>query len=128
MTIREIASGGGIAFVVLTLVQIAPVKLNPWTWLARAIGRAINGDVLRKLDETRKILDDHIKTDDARNADFHRSTTNCCGTFRTRRKTSSRFCTKSTFTKNTATHTRNMKTTAPHTRLQTSSGCMTNGW
>ena len=73
MTIREIASGGGIAFVVLTLVQIAPVKLNPWTWLARAIGRAINGDVLRKLDETRKILDDHIKTDDARNADFHRS-------------------------------------------------------
>ena len=47
------------------------------------------------------------------------STTNCCGTFRTRRKTSSRFCTKSTFTKNTATHTRNMKTTAPHTRLQT---------
>ena len=60
MTIREIASGGGIAFVVLTLVQIAPVKLNPWTWLARAIGRAINGDVLRKLD-------------DARNADFHRS-------------------------------------------------------
>ena len=73
MTIREIASGGGIAFVVLTLVQIAPVKLNPWTWLARAIGRAINGDVLRKLDETRKILDDHIKTDDARNADLHRS-------------------------------------------------------
>ena len=56
MTIREIASGGGIAFVVLTLVQIAPVKLNPWTWLARAIGRAINGDVLRKLDETRKIF------------------------------------------------------------------------
>lgn len=48
--------------------------------------------------------------------------------FRTRRKTSSRFCTKSTFTKNTATHTQNMKTTAPHTRLQTSSGCMTNGW
>ena len=33
-----------------------------------------------------------------------------------------------TFTKNTATHTQNMKTTAPHTRLQTSSGCMTNGW
>lgn len=73
MTIREIASGGGIAFVVLTLVQIVPVKLNPWTWLARAIGRAINGDVLRKLDETRKILDDHIKTDDARNADLHRT-------------------------------------------------------
>lgn len=133
MTIREIASGGGIAFVVLTLVQIAPVKLKPWTWLARAIRRAINGDVLRKLDETRKTLDDHIKTDDARNADFHRSkilrfNNELLRDIPHTRKTSSRFCTKSTFTKNTATHTQNMKTTAPHTRLQTSSGCMTNGW
>ena len=116
MTIREIASGGGIAFVVLTLVQIAPVKLNPWTWLARAIGRAINGDVLRKLDETRKILDDHIKTDDARNA------------WLIFRSLLPMALLPTAFTKNTATHTRNMKTTVPHTRLQISSGCMTNGW
>ena len=74
MTIAQLlTSGGGALLILLTLIQIAPIKINPWTALARAIGRAINKDVLTKLDETRKILDEHIKTDDARNADLHRS-------------------------------------------------------
>lgn len=109
------------------------MKLNPWTWLARAIGRAINGDVLRKLDETRKILDDHIKTDDARNADFHRSKILRFNNelLRDIPHTQEDFIEilhEIDLYENTATHTRNMKTTAPHTRLQTSRGCMTNGW
>lgn len=69
----QLTSGGGALLILLTLIQIAPIKVNPWTALAQAIGRAINKDVLTKLDETRKILDEHIKTDDARNADLHRS-------------------------------------------------------
>ena len=74
MTIAQLlTSGGGALLILLTLIQIAPIKVNPWTALAQAIGRAINTDVLTKLDETRKILDEHIKTDDARNADLHRS-------------------------------------------------------
>lgn len=74
MTIAQLlTSGGGALLILLTLIQIAPIKVNPWTALAQAIGRAINKDVLTKLDETRKILDEHIKTDDARNADLHRS-------------------------------------------------------
>ena len=32
----------------LTLVQIAPIKVNPWTAIGKAIGRAINGDVIEK--------------------------------------------------------------------------------
>lgn len=77
MTITDLLSGGGIVGIVLaflTLVQIAPIKVNPWTAIGKAIGRAINGDVIEKLEETRKTLDNHIKTDDARNADSHRST------------------------------------------------------
>lgn len=74
MTISELlAHGGAFILAAMTLIQIAPIKINPWSALAKAIGRAINGDVLAKLDETRKILDEHIKTDDARNADLHRS-------------------------------------------------------
>lgn len=74
MTIAELLAPGGVFLLAaMTLIQIAPIKVNPWTACARAIGRAINGDVLAKLDETRKILDEHIKTDDARNADLHRS-------------------------------------------------------
>ena len=61
MTIAQLlTSGGGVFLVLVTLIQIAPIKLNPWTAIARAIGRAINKDVLSKLDETRKTLDEHI--------------------------------------------------------------------
>lgn len=74
MTIKEVfVNGGGLLLLFATLIQITPVQINPWTWLARAIGRAINGDVLTKLEDTRRVLDEHIKMDDARNADLHRS-------------------------------------------------------
>ncbi len=59
--------GGGLLLVVMTLVQLAPVKINPWSKLAKAIGNALNGgDVMGKLEE-------HIKIDDERNADMHRA-------------------------------------------------------
>ena len=67
MSIQEIfASGGGVLVIAMTLVQIAPVKINPWSWLARTIGRAVNAEVIKK-------LDDHITMDDRRCADGHRA-------------------------------------------------------
>lgn len=73
MPLEEILTNGGIsAVVILTLLQIAPIKINPWTWLAQVFGRAINGEVLRKLEYTQKRLDEHICIDDAREADRHR--------------------------------------------------------
>ena len=38
--------GGGALVVLLTLVQIAPIKLNPWGRLAKFIGHALNAEVL----------------------------------------------------------------------------------
>ncbi len=81
MSIGEIlTSGGGMLFLLLTLVQIAPVKVNPWSAIAQTLGRAVNGDVLQKLDsleqgqrETRERLDSHIKMDDERVTDGHRT-------------------------------------------------------
>ena len=35
--------------ILLTVIQIAPVKFDPWTAIARAIGRALNGEVLTQL-------------------------------------------------------------------------------
>ena len=61
-----LTSGGSLLLVLMTLVQIAPIKLNPWSWLARTIGRAINAEVIKKLDE-------HITMDDKRCADGHRT-------------------------------------------------------
>ncbi len=68
MSLQEILTGGGVSlFVLLTLVQIAPVKINPWSKLAKAIGNALNGgDVMAKLEE-------HIRIDDERDADMHRA-------------------------------------------------------
>ena len=68
MSIQEIiTNGGGVLVVVMTLVQIAPVKINPWSWLARAIGKAMG------LDRIEKKLDAHILMDDRRTADGHRA-------------------------------------------------------
>lgn len=59
MTAAEVLTGGGIVLVAMTLIQISPIKLDPWSAIARAVGRAINKDVIDKLDETREILDTH---------------------------------------------------------------------
>lgn len=72
-------SGGGL-IVLLTLLEVSKIKINPWSALAKTIGRAINGDVLKTLSEvqstqaqTRKMLDDHIRQDADRAADLHRA-------------------------------------------------------
>ena len=65
--------GGGLLAVLLTLIQVAPVKINPWSALAKAIGRAVNADVLRELKSVKDDLSDHIRMDDERNADEHRA-------------------------------------------------------
>lgn len=74
MNIHEwIIGGGGLLAVLLTLVQIAPIKVNPWSAIAKAIGRAVNADVLRELDTVTQKLDTHIRVDDERNADSYRT-------------------------------------------------------
>ena len=80
MRIQEImVSGGGFLLIMMTLVQIAPLKINSWSAIGSLIGKAINGDVMKKLDEMEKAqaetkanLDEHIRVDDERNADAHR--------------------------------------------------------
>ena len=64
----------------MTIIQISPIKINPWSWIARGLGRAFNAEVLNKLndlkleqEETRSKLDDHIKAGDENRADERRS-------------------------------------------------------
>lgn len=52
MSLNEIIYGGGGALLVfLTIVQIAPIKIDPWTAIGRAVGRVINQDVITKVDK-----------------------------------------------------------------------------
>lgn len=71
--------GGGILVVLMTIVQITPIKINPWTSIVRWMGRGLNAETLKKLDTvqeqvetTQKTLEAHIKADDERNADMCR--------------------------------------------------------
>ena len=52
MTLQDIlVSGGGILILLLTIIQVTPLKLNPWSVVAKALGKALTVDVLEKLDE-----------------------------------------------------------------------------
>ena len=74
MNVQElVAGGGGLLLVLMTLVQIAPVKINPWSWLAKTVGKAINSEVSKELGEISKKLDAHVTMDDRRTADGHRA-------------------------------------------------------
>lgn len=73
MTVEEMLMGGsGLLVLLLSIIQIAPIKLNPWSAIARTIGNAINADLLKKLSKTESMLQEHMEMDDKRNADMHR--------------------------------------------------------
>lgn len=50
-------SPGGLSLwviAVLTIVQISPIKVNPWSWLGKKVGQAINSEVVEKVDNLEK--------------------------------------------------------------------------
>lgn len=57
MTLQEIFqslinSGGfwtAAVFIVLTLIEITPIKLNPWSWFGKIVGKAFTGEVMKEL-------------------------------------------------------------------------------
>lgn len=57
-------SGGGILLILMTLIQVVPIKVNPWTWIARCIGRAINGEVLEKVNTLAEDVKDLKESDE----------------------------------------------------------------
>lgn len=66
MTLRDILLNneglglevGGFIVFILTFVQILPIKVNPWSWIARSIGRALNKDLTEKVEALDKKVND----------------------------------------------------------------------
>ena len=61
--------------IAFTVLQIAPIKINPWTrigkllgkffgWLGKQVGKAINGDVITELEGIKSRLTDLEKHDE----------------------------------------------------------------
>lgn len=40
-----------------TVIQIAPIKIDPWTWLFRWIGRWLNQEVMDELESVKRHVD-----------------------------------------------------------------------
>ncbi len=77
ITLKEILtwSGGGL-LLLLTVVQIAPIKIDPWSFLFGWLGKAFCKPMMKELEqiktegqETRKVLEKHIAVDNERAAD-----------------------------------------------------------
>lgn len=60
MNINEIytylAQGGGAALLISVIIQISPIELNPWTYIARKIGRALNHDITEQVNNLDRSL------------------------------------------------------------------------
>lgn len=69
MNLWEIFAGsGGIVIVIMTLVQVSKIQINPWSWLARKIGKAINGEIIEKVDKLSDDLSQLRKESEERDA------------------------------------------------------------
>ena len=77
MTLEELRhaflGGGGVLIILMTLVQITPIKFNPWSWLGRHIGRMLNGEVLDQVNNLSKELADHKEKSEERHATLCRA-------------------------------------------------------
>ena len=134
MSIQELLTGGGgLVVLALTVIQIAPIKLNPWSAIAKILGRAINAEVLAELERTRIKLDNHIKTDDERAADMHRArilqfNNELIRNIPHTREEFIEILARSMATKNFARGTRIIPTAGLPTPLPILAGCTTSGY
>jgi len=66
-------AGGGAALLLMTLVQIAPIKINPWSAVARGIGKTMNKDMMDKLEsvetEVKDLKEKHDKLENRMDKD-----------------------------------------------------------
>lgn len=62
MNLKELFwSGGGMVLVLLSLIEVSPIKINPWSRLAKIIGHALNAEVLEQQKQTQKKLEEISK-------------------------------------------------------------------
>lgn len=60
-----VLGSGGAVVLLLSLIQVSPIKIDPWSAIGkvlgkipRAIGRAINGDIIERLNTMQKDIDE----------------------------------------------------------------------
>lgn len=59
MTLKEVVDAvlenkGFYAVLTLTILQIAPIKIDPWSFIFKWVGKKVNGDLSEKIDKIEK--------------------------------------------------------------------------
>lgn len=70
MSIKEMITGGGITLLLLlSLIQVSPIKVNPWTWIAKMMklgltyfGRVTNSELMVEVSSIKEEMAD-LKSD-----------------------------------------------------------------
>lgn len=58
-----------VIFGVITLIEVVPIKINPWHALFKWVGKAINGDLQKQVTEIKQEVTDLKKDCELKNAD-----------------------------------------------------------
>lgn len=58
-----------VIFGVITLIEVVPIKINPWHTLFKWIGKAINGELQTQVNEVKREVKDLKKDCELKNAD-----------------------------------------------------------
>lgn len=64
----EAVAAAAAAFGLPSLVQVMPIKLNPWTWLGNKVRGFFLSDLTARIDALQKSMDEHVAMDDQRDA------------------------------------------------------------
>lgn len=73
MTVEQInliAQSGLVGLLIIALgsiIKIPKLEINVWSWLGRKFGRAINGEIMEKVELMDEKLDAHIKAEEEEN-------------------------------------------------------------
>lgn len=70
MEVKDILSFIFVLFISLsTIIEIAPIKINPWDAILKWIGDRLNRSTYKKIEDVEKKLDEHIKESNERDAE-----------------------------------------------------------
>lgn len=62
MKLNEIlAYSGSTLFILSCIIEISPLKIYPWKYIAKFIGNSINGEMLKKMSELEKRME-HLES------------------------------------------------------------------
>ena len=60
--------GAGAVILICGLIKIKPLEISIWSWLARKIGKAFNGEMFDRMNALEKAVNDHLAQEEKKEA------------------------------------------------------------